>query len=325
MVHQLGQALLVRHGHAAAEWIVHGRHGHDRGDAAGGEQRFQCFQIEAVPRMGGQLDRAQAQAAQQRVDVEIRGRFDRDRIAGLGHHAQRQLQGFHRAMGEHQPVGGGVQPQPWPSLHDLRQQPCRTVGTCVGLHRGGGPAQYLRGTAGQLRTGIEALAARPGEGQVDDARLLLCGQHARHHRLLCRCGGRRRRLPQRLRRFGQTRADHEAGLGPRQHQPGILQLPIRGDHRVEAEAALCRQAAQRRQPGADRQAPTADRVGHFIGQGLVEVGRHRHLHPRVSVTVRMPVICICIRLGTQPTMGVTTSLAHGRAVCAVRLFFWFAA
>jgi len=66
----------------------------------------------------------------------------------------------------------------------------------VGLHRGGGTPQHLRGTAGQLRTGVETLAARAGEGQVDDARLLLRGQHARHHRLLGGGGRRRRCLPQ---------------------------------------------------------------------------------------------------------------------------------
>jgi hypothetical protein len=91
---------------------------------------------------------------------------------------------------------------------------------------------------------------------------------------LCLGGGQGWRLAQRAGGFGQARADHEASFRPWDHQAGVFELAISGDDGVEAELALRGQSAQRRQARADGQPTAVDGVGHFIGEGLVEVGCH---------------------------------------------------
>ena len=90
-VDQFGQALFGGCRHGAAQRVVHGRHHHQCGQRRVLQHRFQCIDIQAVLRVGGQLDGPQAEVGQQRVQVEVGRRLDADRITGLGDRAQCQL------------------------------------------------------------------------------------------------------------------------------------------------------------------------------------------------------------------------------------------
>ena len=187
-IDQLGQALLGGGRHGTAQRIVHGGHHHQCGQRRVLQHRLQRIDLQAVLRMGGQLDGLQAEVGQQRVQVEVGGRLDAHRVARFGHRAQGQLQGLHRTMGQQQALAVGMQPHARATPHDLRQQAWRAVRACVGLHRLLAMAQHLRGVTGQLRAWVELPTARAGEGQVDHARAALCLQHPRHEYLLQRCG-----------------------------------------------------------------------------------------------------------------------------------------
>ncbi|MNI38417.1 hypothetical protein D3C73_925550 [compost metagenome] len=183
-VDQLGQALLVGDRHRAAQRVVYGRHHHQRRQRCVLQQCVQRIHVQAALRMGGQFDRLQAERGQQGIQVEVRGRFDADGITGLGDRAQGQLQRLHRAMGQQQALGMGMQAQPGPTPHDLRQQALRTVGAGIGFHGLLAMSQHLCGMPCQLRTRVELSSAWAGKGQVDHAGAALCFQHARHQHLL---------------------------------------------------------------------------------------------------------------------------------------------
>jgi len=276
-VDQFGQALLGHCRHGAAERIVHGGHHHQCGQRRVLQQRIQRIHVEPVLRVGGQFDGLQAQVGQQRVEVEVGRRLDADRITWLGYCTQRQLQRFHCTVGQQQALGVGVQAHARTTAHDLRQQPRRTIRARVGLHRLLAMAQHLRGVSGQLRAGVELATARAGEGQVDHAGATLCLQYPGHQHLLQWCGGRGRGVAQRPFRHRQSWRNLETGLGPRNHQAGIFQLAIGGNHRVQAEPALQGHLPKRRQAAAYWKPAAVDGLGQFVGQPLVAGWDHRAL------------------------------------------------
>jgi hypothetical protein len=76
--------------------------------AVGLERQVQRFDRQAVLRAGGNLQRPHAQAFQDLQQAKVGGRFDRNRVAGPRHRAQRQVQRFYAAMRDDDVVRRGV-------------------------------------------------------------------------------------------------------------------------------------------------------------------------------------------------------------------------
>ena len=94
------QALLMSDRHAGAQRIMHTRDGDDGLDAFFGEQKLQRIERNTVVRVCRHLDGAQAKMLDQRNQIEIGGRLDRHRIAGLSESTQGELQRLHTAVSQ---------------------------------------------------------------------------------------------------------------------------------------------------------------------------------------------------------------------------------
>ena len=103
---QAQQGLFVGVGHDAARRVLQVRHHRHGLDARRGAQRqLHCIDRDAGARAGGDLQRLQPQALQRLQQPIKRGRLHRNRVAGVGHGTQGQVQRLGTAVG-HLDVAG---------------------------------------------------------------------------------------------------------------------------------------------------------------------------------------------------------------------------
>ncbi|MNY05564.1 hypothetical protein D3C86_1382890 [compost metagenome] len=273
LVDQLGQALLGRQRHAAAQRVVHRGHGDDGRQALLLQQQLQRVQRQAVLRVGGDLQHLEAEAGQERVEVEVARRLHAHGVAGAGHRAQRQLQRLHGAVGEQDVVGRQGHAEQRGAPGDLLAQAQRARRQGVATDQLGLAAQQAGGQPRQLGARIERLAARAGQRQVDMVGTLLALQHHRHqvvHRPRRAHPGRP--LAQRPLQRWQAAAHVVAGLWARLYQAAILEQAVGSGDGVEAQLMLGGTGPHRRQADAGRQTAAVDGRGQFVGQQAVADG-----------------------------------------------------
>jgi hypothetical protein len=242
------EALALIVGHDRAERVRERRRDHERAHGLGAQRLLERGDIEAMPRMRRDLDRAQPEPLDHLQHAEVRRRLDRDHVARASHRAQRQREGLGGADRRAQIVLGQRDPGVDRAARDLPAQ-----------REQAGRGLVARSHRGHLTHDLGDDPVQLGDGQERGIDRRAPERHERRiaHRLQdlgVRVGDRHARRPLAHARRpglggGREAPPHEvARLRSHLDEAGILELEVRLDHGGHADAALLCEPAHRRQP-----------------------------------------------------------------------------
>ncbi len=263
-----------------------------RRQQAGADAPFAGEPLDLGQRLAGaavEADRQglHAEPSQRREEAVIGRRFDDHHIAGPRHRLQAQAEGLDAAVGDQHLVGAEVA---IPVRRVRGQAGAQALGAGRERHRGEQPAVTPRrgGDAARQRLDREQRLAAQGGAERHHAgaafhvaerdgveRVVLESVIAEPRGIdagpgCCALAGRLARARRDLPRFARRAADEITLLRPALDQAPILERPIGGQHRGDADRAAARQLAHRGQalPGAPEAGP--DLAGQMLGERAVQ-------------------------------------------------------
>ena len=241
-----------------------------------GEGELERLERDAAPRVGRDLERAQAKALQDLQEAVVGRRLERDQVAGLCDRAQREVDRFHAAgggdevavVGAAAPLQGAARdraPQPLGS----RRQAVAAERAAVAAREGGQHAAHA--------LELEQLRRRARRAEGDEARIAGMREHRVGevvHLDIERAFRRARGLGL---LHGGAQAPHVvARLRARLDHADVLETLVGLQHGRDADALLVGKAAHRGHAVAGAQRAGADQLVDLVGELVVERRGFQH-------------------------------------------------